>query len=351
MIKNLIEKYKNKKKQSFLDLPKSYKQKYAFIGVGGHSIANLYPVLSYLGVPIIKVFSGRISNADKMASRFAQAEGVDNIESILNDSEVTGVFICLKPDMHFNIVKQCLEAGKNVFVEKPPCLDISELDLLAKIEKERNKICITGMQRRYSPVYKTLKIKTKSAISYNYHFYSGSYPEGNALYDLFIHPVDTLIYLFGEIKNIKANVIKNSKGLSISLLTEHNSGCKGVAELSCLYTWRKLEEGLKVLCPKAYYDAKYPLFLSETKLQSQILGIPLEKALPAKHSTTNIYYDNNGINPVLEQNSLVLQGYTDELQTFINLCEKNTGNNQSSCTDMIPVFECLKQINQIINQV
>ncbi len=350
MLQKLIETYKNKKKQKFLDLPNSYKHKYAFVGTGGHSIANLYPVITYLGVPIKKIFSGNVSNANKMAQRFSGAEGVESIESILNDPEITGVFICIKPDLHFNLVKQCLEAGKNVFVEKPPCLNKAELDILAKAEKDNNKICLTGLQRRYSPVYTSLKSKVKSAVSYNYSFYTGAYPEGNAVLDLFIHPVDILVFLFGEIKNIKANVIKNNKGIAISLLTEHKSGCKGVAELSTLFTWRKLEENLKVLCPKAYYDVKYPLFLSETKLQTQIMGIPLEKAMPAKYSTSKVYYDNNGMNPVLEQNSLVHQGYAGEIQTFISLCENKSSENKSSCEDIIPVFDCLEKINQIINQ-
>ena len=38
--KNLIDKYKNYKKQRYLNSPSKYKSKFAFIGVGNHSINN-----------------------------------------------------------------------------------------------------------------------------------------------------------------------------------------------------------------------------------------------------------------------------------------------------------------------
>ncbi|MBW8051210.1 MAG: hypothetical protein FVQ77_12890 [Cytophagales bacterium] len=60
IIKDIIEKYKNLRKQNYLNHPLNYKSKFAFIGVGNHSISNLYPCLDYLSVPL-KISSREIS--------------------------------------------------------------------------------------------------------------------------------------------------------------------------------------------------------------------------------------------------------------------------------------------------
>jgi len=49
MIQALIKRYKQMRTERFLR--QTYHQ-YAFVGMGQHSLTNLYPVLHYLGVPL-----------------------------------------------------------------------------------------------------------------------------------------------------------------------------------------------------------------------------------------------------------------------------------------------------------
>ncbi len=350
MIEKIIEKYKNKKKQFFLDFPEKHKNQYAFAGVGSHSISNLYPVLSYLSVPLKMIYSRSLANAEKMAKRFSGAVGVNDIDSICKSPNINGVFICVKSEIHFELVKKCLEAGKHVFVDKPPCTSLKELEELIELEKEKKAICVVGLQRRYSKIYGLLSGKISKAISYNYNFYTGAYPEGNIIYDLFIHPIDILIYLFGAITEVKSNVVKNQKGLNISLLTKHDSGCCGTVDLSSMYSWQKIEENLRIVTPKSVFRAEYPVFLSETNLQGQIFGMPMEKVMPSKYSRQNIYYDNNYLNPVKEYNTLTYQGFFDEINTFVNLIENGKGENKSSLKQLNPVYDLIEKIEQNISR-
>ena len=50
MIQQLIERYKRIRTKHFL--AQTYQYSYAFVGMGQHSLSNLYPVLHYLGVPL-----------------------------------------------------------------------------------------------------------------------------------------------------------------------------------------------------------------------------------------------------------------------------------------------------------
>lgn len=49
VLNNYIERYKSIRRMSWLK--RIYTDKYAFIGLGNHSISNLYPVIDYLAHP------------------------------------------------------------------------------------------------------------------------------------------------------------------------------------------------------------------------------------------------------------------------------------------------------------
>ena len=63
--KRLIEKYKSIRKQSYLKTLGNYRFKYAFAGVGHHSISNLYPCLESLRVPLSLIYSRAIFQMHK----------------------------------------------------------------------------------------------------------------------------------------------------------------------------------------------------------------------------------------------------------------------------------------------
>ena len=50
MIRQFINRYKRLRTEHFL--AQTYQYSYAFVGMGQHSLTNLYPVLHYLGVPL-----------------------------------------------------------------------------------------------------------------------------------------------------------------------------------------------------------------------------------------------------------------------------------------------------------
>ena len=50
MIQQLIDRYKRLRTERFL--AQTYQYSYAFVGMGQHSLTNIYPVLHYLGVPL-----------------------------------------------------------------------------------------------------------------------------------------------------------------------------------------------------------------------------------------------------------------------------------------------------------
>lgn len=63
------------------------------------------------------------------------------MEDILEDKELKIVFVCTPVSTHYRIVKDLIKAKKNVFCEKPLCLEASEAKELINLAHE-NGVCL-----------------------------------------------------------------------------------------------------------------------------------------------------------------------------------------------------------------
>lgn len=70
---------------------------------------------------------------------------------VLNNPEITAVCVALPADMHYTFAKKALEAGKDVYVEKPITLNIEEAQELVNLAKEKKLILMVGHLLQYHP--------------------------------------------------------------------------------------------------------------------------------------------------------------------------------------------------------
>jgi len=343
-MKILIEKYKKKKKQAILK--SGYSGAYAFIGVGSHSLSNLYPILDYYRVNLKYIVTKTKENADLINANFKNIEGSCNIDAVLNDSEIKGVFVCSSPESHYSIATKVLQSGKNLFIEKPPCTNLDELKSLLLNAEKSNVQALVGVQKRYSPAYNMLKDKAKNVNYYSLKYQTGAYPEGNVLLDLFIHPLDLSIFLFGKAKVASVQVIKKSEASYTYLLhLIHEDGVIGALELSTDYSWTGANEEIIVNTSKGVYKSVNSQDLYYTAKPRVIAGIPLEKVINHKITTVQLIGQNNFL-PVKNHNQLYSSGFAGELETFLNLCEGRKSFNRSSFKDLLNTYELIEEINK-----
>lgn len=339
MLKKVIEKFKSIRKQEFLNLKGSYKHNYAFVGVGNHSISNLYPCIDHLAIPLTKICTRTKSNAEKMAARYEGCTGTDSLQDLINDKSIKGVFVSSSPSSHFAIVTQLLNGGLDVFVEKPPCASLNELQELSKLASGKN--LVVGLQKRYSQVNQILKGKVKDAISYNYKYVTGPYPEGDEVLDLYIHALDNIVYLFGNVKDLE---VSKKEGTTL-LLTKHQNGVSGVVELSTDYSWNTAQDYLTVNTKSAIFEADYPNKLKTYKKSAKLLGVPLEKVM-GEATQYKVLINNTGFVPVKENNNLFVQGYIGEVLTFAHLVEGKSANNLTSANDLKETYRLLGEVKK-----
>jgi predicted dehydrogenase len=83
------------------------------------------------------------------------AENLD--KKILSNPLIKTVVITTQSDTHYNLIKQSILAGKNVFVEKPITLDSEEAKELTGLAKKLNKSLVIGYEFMFDPNIKKLK--------------------------------------------------------------------------------------------------------------------------------------------------------------------------------------------------
>ena len=162
-----------------------------------------------------------IYDNSKEAIENAKEEGIiayENVETFLNDEEIKLVFICTPNDTHDYYSKLCLNAGKNVMVEKPVAMNENELKGIIKCANENDKIFTVHQNRRWNEDFKSVeqvvhsnklgnitniesKVFGQKGVCYGW----GAEPEkgGGMLYDWGIHLVDQALHLFKGVKVVQ----------------------------------------------------------------------------------------------------------------------------------------------------
>jgi hypothetical protein len=105
-----------------------YRSAVAFVGSGNYATAVLIPAFKAAGAHLASVASSAGVSGVHAASKYGFDETTTDTDSLFADPKVDALVITTRHNSHAGFVLQALAAGKHVFVEKPICLTLAELD-------------------------------------------------------------------------------------------------------------------------------------------------------------------------------------------------------------------------------
>lgn len=135
----------------------------SFIGAGNYATAVLIPAFTASGAHLRSVASSAGVSGLHAGRKFGFDETTTDTNRLFEDVSTNAVVITTQHDSHARFVLQGLAAGKHVFVEKPLCLTLEELQ---KIELAFNDIVssnstapilMVGFNRRFAPHVQKIK--------------------------------------------------------------------------------------------------------------------------------------------------------------------------------------------------
>lgn len=126
-------------------------------GAGNFTSVTVLPVLRSSGAKLKYIVSAGGLNATTLAKRDGIANAATDYRVVLEDDDVDLVIITTRHNLHANMIVESLLAGKNVFVEKPLCLNEDELtDILDAVQRSESDtggpILNVGFNRRFAPM-------------------------------------------------------------------------------------------------------------------------------------------------------------------------------------------------------
>ena len=189
---------------------------------------------------------------------------------------------------------------------------------------------VVGLQRRFAPASLILqkRLRSEGKRHYHYRYLTGLYPEGDALLDLFIHPLDYVTFLFGKAKVKTAEEMCSKDGGQTLFLVLEHQGITGMLELSTDYSWQDAQEQLSISTDRGQYILDRMERLDFSPRHSAIWGIPLEKVFPNNATVVNLYGRNSFV-PTVGNNQIVSQGFFSEIQVFADMIENRRKDNHA----------------------
>lgn len=138
--------------------PDSKFRNVAIVGCGNYSFSNIAYYLSKKNKHFLRAtFDIQKSMAMSLCKEYGGAYSSQTFEKILNDQQITIVFIASNHATHAEYAVACIEAGKDVHIEKPHVVSKKQLDLLyeAQLKKPNVKVFL-GFNRPRSLLFKKL---------------------------------------------------------------------------------------------------------------------------------------------------------------------------------------------------
>jgi len=201
--------------------------------------------------------------AERLAGAY-NATAVATVLEVLERSDA--VFVTTPNTQHVSLAIAAIEAGKHVFCEKPLATSLDEARSVFKKASETSKVFQVGHNRRFAPVYATLKQKlseTHEAHSAHVKMNRGELlkPEwtgdptvtGGFLYETPIHMFDMMRFLFGEVEYLHAigSTHQYEEVDDFSVLLKFASGMHGTLATAADASWLFPFERVEVFCHHA----------------------------------------------------------------------------------------------------
>ena len=126
------------------------------------------------------------------------------IQDVLEDAAITKVAIAAPAALHYALVRQMLLAGKDVFVEKPLCLDAAQGQELVELAKQSKRILMVGHLLQYHPCIQKLQALVAEGILGKLYYVTSNRlnlgkirREENALWSFAPHDISVILSLTG----------------------------------------------------------------------------------------------------------------------------------------------------------
>lgn len=128
--------------------------KAAFIGAGNRSQKAHYPNVHRLeqDVEMTAVCELDEERMDKVATKYEFSQTFTDHKKMLDEVDLDVIYCVMNEKWILQTAIDCMNAGKHIFIEKPPGANLEETEKLLEAAVSNNVYAMVGFQRRYTAI-------------------------------------------------------------------------------------------------------------------------------------------------------------------------------------------------------
>ncbi|WP_203363278.1 Gfo/Idh/MocA family oxidoreductase [Bacillus sp. REN10] len=219
-------------------------KKVAVVGAGnwGKNLVRTFFELDFLGA----VVEASASLREEVTKQYPAIPVYESIDWIKENPEIDGVVIATPAFTHYEVAKECLLSGKDVFIEKPMTLSSRDGESLIEVARENQCILMAGHLLLYQPAIQEIKkVIEAGGIGTVVSLHQQRLKLGrvrsveNVLWSFGVHDLAVFLYLIGEepvdVQSVGQSVIQQSIEDDVYLHLTFPKGIKAHLHTSWLY--------------------------------------------------------------------------------------------------------------------
>lgn len=151
------------------------------IGGGNFARSTILPLMKENGN---FAFIGMATTGGISIAQTQSVEGfsytTNNYRDLLTDDNIDLIVVSTNHNTHAKFIVEALQAGKNVYTEKPLCITMEDLERITEVYRESKSELFCGLNRRHAPLIEEVKKKLqteKIPALYDYIMNAGFIPE------------------------------------------------------------------------------------------------------------------------------------------------------------------------------
>lgn len=213
--------------------------KIGIVGIGAQAKENILPsLLQTPDIQIIAACDSDMGRANYVRRHLPSVALFDNVSAMIDQAKPDVIIVACPPQAHRDIAKMAMSKGVHVFVEKPPCFNLSELNELVATAKEMGVVTGVGMNFRFArPIQHLRSIRDEPNFGNIAHVQINHYASKprtplwgidstlrSFLLAQAIHSIDLATVFGGQIREIRSEVQSKSDSMIAEISIGFESG-------------------------------------------------------------------------------------------------------------------------------
>ncbi len=140
------------------------RRRVALLGAGYIADWHAQFLRTVAGVELVAVCDRALGKAQSLANKFGIPKVYGSLGEMLAAESLDAVHVLLPPNLHFDAARTLLEAGVDVFIEKPMCDRAEDCDELVRIATATGEKLGVGHNFLFAPIYERLRHDIRSGV-------------------------------------------------------------------------------------------------------------------------------------------------------------------------------------------